>query len=423
MASSLNLEPVRVLAVILDDKEYPELFKKHGEWASIGGIIFEFVKQPTKDKNLLNKQFAAPLYSNIKHLPVEHEIVLVVQSSDSGILDNLNSFSYYYLPPTNVWANSHHNAVPDQILAIPGEGDGLPDRSRSDYVTVGDKVVRQIDTNGTEIFKPGDPFTEFPYISTLTPYPGDLILEGRWGNSLRFSSTNSDYGLGRNWGNYLSTNPPITILRNGVEPNLGETKPVWETVSEDINKDYSSIYLTSEQKIPLKPSAFRTTSFEENKTPISIPEFRNPQIILSSDRLVFNASQDSILNCANKTFTVTSNESINLQTKKTVVESQEVLLGSKDAEERLIKGDTFVKEMLSFLNAMKQVQRALGTATVPSTDPLTGLPVNIPIESLVEVSTMFGASIDKFANVLGKVRGPMAEVSDSTVLSNTTKTQ
>ena len=47
MPSSLNLEPVRVLAVILDDKTYPELFKKYGEWASIGGIVWEYVKNPT----------------------------------------------------------------------------------------------------------------------------------------------------------------------------------------------------------------------------------------------------------------------------------------------------------------------------------------------------------------------------------------
>ena len=423
MASALNLEPVRVLAVILDDKEYPELFKQHGEWASIGGIVFEFVKDPTKDKNLLNKQFALPLYSNIKHMPVEHEIVLVIQSSDSGILDNLNSFSYYYLPPTNVWSNSHHNAVPDQIFAVPGEGDGLPDKSRSDYQLVGNKVVRQIGDGSTEIFKPGDPFVEYPYIPTLTPYPGDLILEGRWGNSLRFSSTNSKYGLDRNWGNYLSTNPPITILRNGRKPNFTGEPAVWETISEDINKDFSSLYLTSEQKIPLKAAAFRTTSFETSQAPEAIPEYRKPQVLLSSGRLVLNATQDSILNCANKTFTVTSNDSINLQTKKTVIESQDILLGSKEANERAIKGDAFVKELLSFLNTMKQVQRALGTASIPMVDPLTGLPKNIPIQSLIDVSTMLGASIDRFTSALGTIKGPMTEISDSTVLSNNVKLQ
>ena len=410
MPSSLNLEPVRVLAVILDDKTYPELFKKYGEWASIGGIIWEYVKNPTTDKSLYTKNFALPLSPNIKHLPVENEIVLLVVSSDSGVLNDVTSYQYYYLSPTNVWASSHHNATPDQIYSNPGVNT-LPSSQKQDYPLVGGTLVRRVNDEGTEIFKTGDPFVENSYIRTLAPYPGDVLIEGRYGNSLRFSST-SKFGLKNNWSNYQAFNAPITILRNGQKIDFKQDP--WVNISEDINTDFSSIYLTSNQQIQLTPSSFSTAGYKPNQyTPKSISSYTDPQVILSSNRLVFNSKSDSIILSAAKGILLSTNDSINVDTKLITIRSQEINLGASDARERAIKGDTFIKEMSSFLIALKQVQVALSTAANAGG----------PVQSLIDVSATFGSAINNLQKALGTKGSPNGDITDSKVLSDIVKLQ
>ena len=410
MPSSLNLEPVRVLAVILDDKTYPELFKKYGEWASIGGIIWEYVKNPTTDKSLYTKNFALPLSPNIKHLPVENEIVLLVVSSDSGVLNDVTSYQYYYLSPTNVWASSHHNATPDQIYSNPGVNT-LPSSQKQDYPLVGGTLVRRVNDEGTEIFKTGDPFVENSYIRTLAPYPGDVLIEGRYGNSLRFSST-SKFGLKNNWSNYQAFNAPITILRNGQKIDFRQDP--WVNISEDINTDFSSIYLTSNQQIQLIPSSFSTAGYKPNQyTPKSISSYTDPQVILSSNRLVFNSKSDSIILSAAKGILLSTNDSINVDTKLITIRSQEINLGASDARERAIKGDTFIKEMSSFLIALKQVQVALSTAANAGG----------PVQSLIDVSATFGSAINNLQKALGTKGSPNGDITDSKVLSDIVKLQ
>jgi hypothetical protein len=410
MPSSLNLEPVRVLTVILDDKTYPELFKKYGEWASIGGIIWEYVKNPTTDKSLYTKNFALPLFPNIKHIPVENEIVLLVVSSDSGVLNDVTSYQYYYLPPTNVWASSHHNATPDQIYSNPGVNT-LPSSQKQDYPLVGGTLVRRVNDEGTEIFKPGDPFVENSYIRTLAPYPGDVLVEGRYGNSLRFSST-SKFGLKNNWSNYQAFNAPITILRNGQKIDFKQDP--WINISEDINTDFSSIYLTSNQQIQLIPSSFSTAGYKPNQyIPKSISSYTDPQVILSSNRLVFNSRSDSIILSAAKGILLSTNDSINVDTGLITIRSQEINLGASDAKERAIKGDTFIKEMSSFLIALKQVQVALSTAANAGG----------PVQSLIDVSATFGSAINNLQTALGTKGSPNGDITNSKVLSDIVKLQ
>ena len=74
----------------------------------------------------------------------------------------------------------------------------------------------------------------------MIPFEGDMILEGRFGNSIRFGSSNP---RGKNeWSENDSEGEPITIISNG----QGSTE---YTPLEDINNDASSIYLTSNHNI------------------------------------------------------------------------------------------------------------------------------------------------------------------------------
>ena len=82
---------------------------------------------------------------------------------------------------------------------------------------------------------PGKTFEE-KVISPLQPYEGDLLIEGRWGNSIRFGSsvnTSSEYTVNSNWSG--TNGSPIIILSN-----KRSNKPQKEFVVEDINTDGSS---------------------------------------------------------------------------------------------------------------------------------------------------------------------------------------
>ena len=63
--------------------------------------------------------------------------------------------------------------------------------------------------------------------------------------------------------------------------------------------------MTSYQQIPLRASSENYSAL--NPEPLLPREFFNPQIILNSNRLVFNASSDSILASAQDTISLTSN--------------------------------------------------------------------------------------------------------------------
>jgi hypothetical protein len=81
------------------------------------------------------------------------------------------------------------------------------------------------------------------------PYMGDVIYEGRWGNSIRFGSTvKSKSQYSNPWSRSGNNGDPITIVRNGQNKLANEFGA--EPITENIKNDLSSIYLTSTQALP-----------------------------------------------------------------------------------------------------------------------------------------------------------------------------
>ena len=81
------------------------------------------------------------------------------------------------------------------------------------------------------------------------------MLEGRYGQSIRFGSTINQHippeeggsHVPNNWSNEGGIGNPITLIRNG--QTLDFEKPSFEHILEDVNRDASSIYLCSNQQI------------------------------------------------------------------------------------------------------------------------------------------------------------------------------
>ena len=215
---------VRVQDIILDET-HPR-FKGAD---SIGNIIYTPIDEPTPINNT-QLPSAKPLYTNIAHYPVANEIVYLVSApatdyNDTGKLIN------YYLYPHSIFKDPNHNSLPNLL-------------------------------NHEDEFYQGNYFKENEIIRPLRPFEGDLIIEGRFGNSIRFGATTdlSQHRKINRWSSKGTIGDPITIIRNGQTRN--PNKPVFESIVENLNTDLSSIYLCSTQQISgFKPASLHSNSY------------------------------------------------------------------------------------------------------------------------------------------------------------------
>ena len=163
---------------------------------------------------------AKPLFSNIKNYPLKGEIVLLLTSTGKNIIKDTKV--RYYLNQLNIWNHPHHNALPNPQVYKDSS------TTKNDYKSY-DKssggLVRHV-TDGSTDIDLGDYFNERLNIKPLLPYEGDNIIEGRFGQSLRFGSTvpnDSVPEINQNkWSSGGEIGDPITILRNGQGENLDE---------------------------------------------------------------------------------------------------------------------------------------------------------------------------------------------------------
>jgi hypothetical protein len=177
--------------------------------------------------------------------PLVNEIVLLAGIPSKFVEDEQNTDTvYYYFPPTGIWNHPHHNAYP-----VITDYSKLQEEQSNDYESVNDAYVRRIDEdptginlNFTKYANPSqDTFVEKADIHPLLSFNGDVIYEGRWGNSLRFGSTistppNLQLLINNNWSVTGSNGDPITILRNGQPTN--STDEGWIPITEILVKIY-----------------------------------------------------------------------------------------------------------------------------------------------------------------------------------------
>ena len=346
--SAENIFTGRVRYCMLDDKTYPNVFKNFGEWSSIGGIFFSKINAPNPNKDFSTDNFAKPLFPNNKTFPLINEIVYIIALPNSNIQSNVGSLDYYYFQPVNIWNSTHHNAIPDPI-----NNSSLPPSQQQDYQQTSGGTVRRVTDGGTEIDL-GKTFKEKINIKNIQPFEGDIINEGRWGQSFRFGSTVNNSAIPNPWSRTGNNGDPLIILRTG---QYSDGKDPWIPQVEDINKDISPIYATSTQNIPIQVSSKNYNSY--NNAPTSPDKFAGEQIILNSGRLLFNTKTDSILFSSKKTINLNSVEGVNVDSPRFVVNSKNIFLGDKNATEPVILGNTFLNDLRQLLTQLITLSTAL----------------------------------------------------------------
>ncbi|MCP5063724.1 MAG: hypothetical protein GY936_14850 [Ignavibacteriae bacterium] len=379
----------RVKFAITNSTTYPDSFKKFGEWATIGAIFFEDINNPQSNPNSTANTIAYPLNPNSLNIPLTNEIVYIVKLPNSQIQGNVNSFSYYYFNPLNIWNSAHHNAIPDGIYA-----DTIPESQQQDYIQTEAGIVRRVTDGSTEI-NLGETFKESLEVRNLQPFEGDVIYQGRWGSSIRFGSTVINSSPSNPWSNSGVDGDPITIIRNGQHE---DDRDPWIPQVEDINGDKSSIYLTSTQQILLEASSKIYSSYFNAPTPLN--QFNGEQIILNSGRIVLNSKTDSILLSSFDTINLNSLNSVNIDTPKTIVASPEIYLGDKNATEPVILGDTFLDDLNKLLVSLVSLSNALTTPIAsPGPGPLNGAITAPATDTVIKAQNM----LNRIENYKSKV--------------------
>lgn len=377
----------RVKYCILNEKENPSIFKQYGEWSSIGTIFYQGISTSNNSKDINSFPTAKPLFPNSKNYPLENEIVFLIPLPNPISQTVSNEVSYYYFQPINIWNSVHHNALPNPSTLDPNQ--------TQDYEQVEGGAIRKVEDGSTEITL-GDTFQERLDVKNVQPYEGDVIYEGRWGQSIRFGSTVKGE---TNWSATGENGDPITIVRNGQHE---DGKDPWIPQVEDINKDKSSVYLTSTQAIPIEVASKDYKSYKTS--PISPSKYTNEQIVLNSSRLLFNSKSDSILMSSAKSISLNSIESVNIDSPTTTINSKEIYLGDKNASESVILGDKFLTDMSKLLTQII----ALGTALqTPIGTPVPGVPnaaIPIPATQLVEMAKKMFNNVQTYKSKVTKTK-------------------
>ncbi len=236
---------------------------------------------------------ARALDANIKNIPVKGEVVMLIKGPTAYNSSLRAGQEYYYTNPVSIQSSVHHNGIPgvtdfssvnntQNKKALEGAQDGIAN-----------SVKTRLETGKT--IDPG--FPERIDVYPIQPYPGDIIIEGRWGNSIRLGSTVDErraYSQRPLWKKGLGdTGNPILIISNGTNP---DKKPNNEFILEDPATDDSSIWMTSGQSIAFTPASNIASSIVNRNIDLYVDNVNaGNQILISSDRILLNAKKQELI--------------------------------------------------------------------------------------------------------------------------------
>ena len=210
----------RVNDILLSTETKTEnFFNDAGGWAGLGSIKFTQLGT-TVDNDKPSLLIAKPLFTNVLQYPILEEIVLVLQAPTDGLNTDPQAKSYYYLTTIGLWNSIHHNAFPD----IPNFNKKISKKNNNSIQQVEEGSTTSTSPN-IEVLKFGNSFKEKSDIRALLPEEGDIIVEGRWGQSIRFSSTTTKKLPNNSWSAQGELGSPITIIRNGQSKERNTSTP------------------------------------------------------------------------------------------------------------------------------------------------------------------------------------------------------
>jgi len=308
------------------------LFEANGGFKGIGTVFYlDYENSKYLDVVDLSKcKIAKPQHASLQKYPLIGELVHLIDApTPVSQVANTTGTQKYYTGTVNVWNNIQQNAP---------AGDSL-----------------------------GKTFVEGNDIRNLLSFEGDTIYQGRKGNGIRFGSTVKTHSDQNEWSNIGDDGDPITIIVNGYVTS--DTNSLAPNI-EEVNKEKSSIYMTTSQKLPLLPG---TSIVNPRVNTIKPSDYISPQLILNSDRITLNAKKDEVLLFAKGNIELNTDNIININAGRVAhINSPSIALGTKSdgtypTEPVLLGGKTH-DFLLDLLNSLTSLASYLSSATVPTTE-------------------------------------------------------
>ena len=318
----------RVIDILLDgDSDEAEMFDEHD---CVGMILYREVNDSLDSSESGEEVYtgkAYPLNPNFNTYPLKNEIVYIVKGPDSNLKDGGKSDKDYYLSIISIWNHPHINLYP------------VKDDTQPDAVNVGEGMDFLSD------------------IAPIQPYPGDTILQGKLGTSIRLSGGHSDKNPFKTNEN---KNKPFMIFSNGITNNNPD-KNGFQFINENVDKDPSSLYLTSNHIIPITLANSKRDSYDDK--PEATNKFKGSMFLGNADRIVLNAKNDDILLSSARSIGMNSN-TLNLDSKDYLcLDADKIYLGkiarTRDgaAKQPVMLGhevEAFLQNLIDAVNILAQ---------------------------------------------------------------------
>jgi hypothetical protein len=355
LAPPPSLKTGKVMGVVTTkDTPTPTQFSRAGNYGGMGSIFFlnydnaKNIDPQNSDTFLDICDIAIPLFPNVSYPPLLGELVYIIEGLPSPSAQiSSGATQKYYISTINLWGNIQTNSQ-----------------------TLDSKAPL------------GKTFIENSNIKKLLSFEGDYIIQGRKGNSIRFSTTVRPLSANTNeWSNINDEGYPITIISNGHAYD-----PTKQFYIESIDNDASSIYLTSNQSIPLSVS----TKFPINPftTPKSVSNYTDSQVLINADRIVLNSKKDDIMLFSSSNIELNTNNIINLNAGNyihfnvkesnpatTLIPSPKILLGTTINNKFPIEPLLLGKQTTDFLLTLLSALDAFALSLTPTSTNAAGSPL------------------------------------------------
>jgi len=312
--------------------------------------------------------YCKPADINIKKIPLIGELVFIFRAYGNETSNSKVRNNWYYLTTLPVQSSLNHNSLFNLSATETSEKQGaLNDQTGATEIDIDQTTPKRTSDADQNINNTlGTTFTERSNVPYLQPYEGDVLVEGRAGNSIRFGSTHTGTGKYSQAQSSVLSGPagsPIIILSNR---KPGTPK---KFTLENVNDDYSSIYLTSPNQ------EIKTIQLSKELTRSN--GFSGSQLIGSADKVVLQAKTGTIVLDASKRISMNADE---------------ILLGSEGATSPLVKGDVLEQVLKAIISAIRA--GVIGPAGAYST-PVPGEGALATAEGLLNSMKSTKFKIDK----------------------------
>ena len=212
-------------------------------------------------------------------------------------------------------------------------------------------------------------------IHQLSLNEGDKLIQGRFGNSIRFSGyIHSDKTNG--------TAHPAILIRNG-ESSENQKKKVYDIVSEDINGDGTSIQITSGHYKTLYTSTLNVKK-EANDNYPSSDNLIGDQLVANSGRVILSSKTAETFLFSKKRFSIFTDDNVTIDSEtgfKLISQRGDISLRAKGNKNIILEVNSGAKVYHGSPNAKEQA--ILGNKLVDLISQLIDVMTNVQYQTYV----------------------------------------